>query len=275
MDLLNNKFGVAFIVIAILLEFSFSRVKLLKNFNSYELFSNFFLVFIDKIIIAVTNPNDQVPPFLYKIQLNHVSMAKEWRYPLLFILCDFCYYWSHRYNHSTSLGWASHIMHHAPTKYNMSIAYRIGLTRFLSLSWLAFVPIVIIGFNPVEVYFCLGVILLFQFVIHTELIPKLGFLDKIINTPSAHRAHHSSNPKLHNTNYGGITLIFDHLFGTFSSEPEEGIKNYGIPAMMGKHDLLFEIIGYWKMIFQDLKQARSVRSVLKAFIGRPKKLTNA
>ena len=37
--------------------------------------------------------------------------------------------------------------------------------------------------------------LTYEFFIHTELVKRVGWLDWLINTPSAHRVHHASNPE--------------------------------------------------------------------------------
>jgi sterol desaturase/sphingolipid hydroxylase (fatty acid hydroxylase superfamily) len=43
--------------------------------------------------------------------------------------------------------------------------------------------------------------------LHTEAIGKLGFLEKIFNTPSAHRVHHATNEEYMDKNFGGYSLF--------------------------------------------------------------------
>ena len=50
--------------------------------------------------------------------------------------------------------------------------------------------------------------LLYQYWIHTEHIGRLGWLDRILATPSNHRVHHAVNDRYLDRNYGGI---LDHL----------------------------------------------------------------
>ncbi|MBK6273839.1 MAG: sterol desaturase family protein [Saprospirales bacterium] len=63
---------------------------------------------------------------------------------------------------------------------------------------------------------------------HTQLIGKLGFLEKIIVTPSHHRIHHAINPIYLDRNFGGILIIWDKLFGTFQEELPDEKPIYGI-----------------------------------------------
>ena len=37
-----------------------------------------------------------------------------WTWAALFLLDDFCYYWSHRAAHRLPVLWASHVVHHSP-----------------------------------------------------------------------------------------------------------------------------------------------------------------
>jgi sterol desaturase/sphingolipid hydroxylase (fatty acid hydroxylase superfamily) len=49
------------------------------------------------------------------------------------------------------------------------------------------------GFAPQMPLAAYAINLLYLFWIHAEWIPKLGFLEGILNTPSAHRVHHGAN----------------------------------------------------------------------------------
>ena len=70
--------------------------------------------------------------------------------------------------------------------------------------------------------------LTYQFFVHTELVPRIGWLEWVINTPSAHRVHHASNPEYIDKNFGGVLLIWDHLFGTYQAELPKVKIRYGL-----------------------------------------------
>jgi sterol desaturase/sphingolipid hydroxylase (fatty acid hydroxylase superfamily) len=73
-----------------------------------------------------------------------------------------------------------------------------------------------------------SVSLTYQFFVHTELVPRIGWLEWIVNTPSAHRVHHASNPEYLDKNYGGVLLIWDHLFGSYRAERPDIPIRYGL-----------------------------------------------
>ena len=47
---------------------------------------------------------------------------------------------------------------------------------------------------PAEVFITVILNLLYQFWVHTEHIPKLGFIERFL-FPSNHRVHHAKNPE--------------------------------------------------------------------------------
>lgn len=56
----------------------------------------------------------------------------------------------------------------------------------------------------------------------------MGFLEKIIVTPSHHRVHHAINPEYLDKNYGQIFIFWDRWFGTYQEELEDVPPVYGV-----------------------------------------------
>ena len=101
------------------------------------------------------------------------------------------------------------------------------------------------------------------------MIPKLGWLEGILNTPSHHRVHHAMEEQYIDKNYGGILIIFDRMFGTYAVE-EKGIPcTYGLigkPKTLNPFRVLFQ---EWVAIAKDVAQAKSFRDLALATFGRP------
>ena len=115
-------------------------------------------------------------------------------YILLFIGIDFCYYWFHRMAHEVNLFWGTHIVHHQSEEYNFSVALRqSSLHAFVATSF--YLPLAIIGFNPIAFITISSFQTLYQFWIHTKTIDRLPtWVEYVFNTPSHHRVHHGRNP---------------------------------------------------------------------------------
>ena len=132
---------------------------------------------------------------------------------------DFCYYWNHRLGHESAVFWAAHVVHHQSQEYNLSTALRQTSSGAL-LGWIFYLPMAIAGIPP-EVFVVAAVVnLLYQYWIHTEQVGSLGWFDRWFGSPSNHRVHHAVNDRYIDRNYGGITMLWDRLFGTFVEESE-------------------------------------------------------
>ncbi|WP_141554295.1 sterol desaturase family protein, partial [Tenacibaculum discolor] len=90
-------------------------------------------------------------------------------------------------------------------------------------------PLALIGFDKMSVVMAIELNLFYQFFIHTEVIRRLpAWYEAIFNTPSHHRVHHGRSPAQIDTNFGGVLIIWDRLFGTFVDERDAGQIVYGI-----------------------------------------------
>ena len=180
----------------------------------------------------------------------------------LFIGQEFCYYWFHRAAHRVRWFWCNHAVHHSPNELNLSAAYRIGILSRASGSSAFYVPLIWLGFEPRVVFEMLSLNLLYQFWIHATWIPKLGWLELFLNTPSAHRVHHAANLEYLDANYGGVLIVFDRLFGTYRAERDDVPCRYGLVVAMTSYNPVKIELYQWSALVRDLLAARSVRAVL-------------
>jgi sterol desaturase/sphingolipid hydroxylase (fatty acid hydroxylase superfamily) len=207
--------------------------------------------------------------FAWEHRLFTVPIERWWSIPLLFISIEFCYYWYHRTAHQIRWLWATHAVHHSVRYFNLSAAYRLGWTGWLSGNILFFMPLAWLGFQPIEIGIGLSLNLLYQFWIHTELIPKLGILEWIFNTPSHHRVHHASNSEYIDRNFGGVLIIFDRLFGTFTEEKFDRSIIYGLTYPLKSQHPVKIALHEWERIFQDLLIAKTWRDRFRILFGSP------
>jgi sterol desaturase/sphingolipid hydroxylase (fatty acid hydroxylase superfamily) len=186
----------------------------------------------------------------------------------LFIGAEFLYYWFHRLSHRVRWLWATHAVHHSSTRLNLSAAVRLGWTGALSGGWLLFTPLVWIGYPPPAVTGMLAANLTFQFLLHTELLPRLGPLEWVFNTPSHHRVHHAANADLLDRNFGGVLIVFDRLFGTHADEPRDMPLRYGWASGPPATKPIAIAFGEWRRIFGELAHCASAHDVWGAVVGR-------
>jgi sterol desaturase/sphingolipid hydroxylase (fatty acid hydroxylase superfamily) len=180
----------------------------------------------------------------------------------LFIGQEFCYYWYHRAGHRMRWFWLSHGIHHSSNSMNLAAAYRLSWTAGYTGVVAFFMPLVWLGFPVKVVLSCLALNLFYQFWLHTTWIPKLGWFEKIFNTPSAHRVHHASNLEYLDGNYGGVLVVFDHMFGTYIPERDAVVIQYGWVEPIHTRNVFKLQATPWIDLFKDLRKARSVREVV-------------
>jgi sterol desaturase/sphingolipid hydroxylase (fatty acid hydroxylase superfamily) len=156
---------------------------------------------------------------------------------ILFILDDFCFYWFHRMSHKFSLFWASHSTHHSSNRFNLSVGFRqTWLPFYAFIFWL---PLAIIGFDPVMILTMQLISLSLQAFLHTEVVRSYGVFDLVVNSPSHHRVHHGIQEKYLDRNFGAVLIIWDRIFGTFQSEQEQPIYGTGDPITYNPLRLAF------------------------------------
>jgi sterol desaturase/sphingolipid hydroxylase (fatty acid hydroxylase superfamily) len=189
-----------------------------------------------------------------------------WSWALLIVAGDLVYYWFHRLHHEVRLFWAAHVNHHSSQRYNLTTALRQSWTTpFTSL--LFWWPLALLGFPPAMILATIAINTLYQFWIHTELIERVGALERVLNTASHHRVHHGANLEYLDRNHGGMFIVWDKLFGTFV--PERAAVRYGLTKNIETYNLIRIAFHEWAAIGRDLRRATTWRERLGYVFGPP------
>lgn len=210
---------------------------------------------------------------IYGWLVQHVALFRLpadslWVWAWALLLYDLCYYWLHRMSHEVNLLWAAHVVHHQSEDYNLSTALRQTSTGSL-LGWIFYIPMALLGF-PVTVFLGVALIdLLYQFWVHTQQIGKLGWLDRVLVTPSNHRAHHGVNDVYLDKNYGGILILWDRLFGTFVEEQDDSPVVYGTRGPLRSWNPLWANFEVYHAMWQDAWRTQRWQDKLRLWIAAP------
>ncbi len=173
-------------------------------------------------------------------------------YLVLFLIFEFIYYWQHRFDHKIRFFWLDHSVHHAITKMCLMTGLQKGWMRFFVGAW---IPWTLLYFMGVDANIIWALILgtsVYQFFLHTEIVPSLGWLELIFNTPSNHRVHHSQNELYVDKNFGGTLIIFDRIFGTYQAEVLQEPCRYGIINTAPTLNPLAIVYNVWISFFIDM-----------------------
>jgi len=149
-------------------------------------------------------------------------------YFIAFIALDFAGYWIHRIAHEYNFFWNNHIIHHSSEDFNLACALRQSISSIVKIFTIFLLPAALLGVPGQVVAIVAPLHLFAQFWYHTQHIDKMGFLEKIIVTPSHHRVHHAINKEYMDKNYGQIFIFWDKMFGTYQEELPTVPAVYGI-----------------------------------------------
>ncbi len=264
-------FAVPLYVLAVLLEMRWSRQQGLDLYRGADTRASLAMGLLALLVELLP----RVLAILVMVKLHEISPLRDvvqyqwWAWVLLFFLDDFSYYWFHRSNHEIRLFWAGHVNHHSSRRLNYATALRQGVGervhKFLFWLWLP-----LLGFDPAMIITMISLNLFYQFWIHTTAIDRLpNWFETIFNTPSHHRVHHASNVRYLDRNHGGVLIVWDRLFGTFSQEVAEEPVVYGLTSNLESDDILTVALHEYRMLWRDVRRARHWRQKWRYLLLAP------
>jgi len=172
---------------------------------------------------------------------------------LLFVLEDLAFYFEHRVDHYCRFFWAVHVTHHSSEEFNLTTGFRSSVLQPL-YRFLYFIPLVLLGFKPLDIVFMYSLTQIYGILVHTQYIKKMpAWFEAVFVSPAHHRVHHASNIRYLDKNLGMVFIIWDKLFGTFQEEVKEDPVRYGLTKPMSQPYHLSNIIFHeWKDLLKDL-----------------------
>jgi sterol desaturase/sphingolipid hydroxylase (fatty acid hydroxylase superfamily) len=191
-----------------------------------------------------------------------------WVWLAALLLYDLAYYALHRGGHRVALLWAAHAVHHQSEDYNLSTALRQTGTGWIA-GWLFYLPLAVIGFPPVVVATVALVDLLYQFWVHTQQVGKLGWFDRWFCSPSNHRVHHAVNEPYIDKNYGGILIVWDRLFGSFTEERDDEPCVYGTRSPLRSWNPVRANLQVYAELWRDSRRASHWADRLRVWLKPP------
>jgi len=189
-----------------------------------------------------------------------------WLWIAGFLCCDFIHFFYHWLGHKTALFWAAHITHHSSQYFNLSVGFRINCLHLL-YRFLFWSPLCLLGFPPEMILLFESITAIWNFVVHTEKIGKLKILDWLLNTPSNHRVHHAINSEYIDKNYGGILMIYDHLFRTYAKEI--AVPVYGITHNIDTHNPFKILLNEYGRLIRRFKSTKGVLAKFQYLFSKP------
>jgi alkylglycerol monooxygenase len=202
--------------------------------------------------------------------VKHVAVYKVENvlltYIIAFFALDFMGYWVHRIQHRVNFFWNYHLIHHSSEHFDLACALRQSISALINVFSFFLLPAALLGV-PEQVIAVVAPLHLFaQFWYHTVHINKMGFLEKIIVTPSHHRVHHAINAEYIDKNYAQIFIFWDKWFGTFQNELSHIPPKYGITVPVKTWNPIKINFQHWLQMFKDSWHTKKLIDKVKIWI---------
>jgi len=243
-------YAIPFFFILIFIEVAYGRVKGADYYRVNDALTSLATGSINQL---VTLSKALIPFTVYIAVYQYWAIFEVGSSPLIwvvaFVVYDFCYYWNHRFGHEMNILWAAHVIHHSSEEYNLTTALRQTGSGFLSFVF--YLPLAIIGFDPLMIISVGALNLIYQFWVHTRHVGKLGWFEWFFVTPSNHRGHHAQNTVYIDKNYGGVFIIWDRMFGTYQEELDDDQPVFGIRGAVKSWNPIWVNFQVYQQLFHD------------------------
>jgi len=191
------------------------------------------------------------------------------------LLGDFVFYWYHRAQHSSSVLWPIHELHHSEAELNATSSLRTYLLErpiqfvvisiplallFAHVPWLDRVRLT--SEDAGRMYL---VSLAWLFFAHANVRLQLGRLSSIAMGPQLHRIHHSIESRHHGRNFAQFFPLLDVAFGTYW-QPEAGefpkTGTLSMPSRVALTHALWRPFRYWARAPAAVVRKRAAKTVV-------------
>jgi sterol desaturase/sphingolipid hydroxylase (fatty acid hydroxylase superfamily) len=181
-----------------------------------------------------------------------------------YIIWEFAHFVYHYFGHKVRLFWCLHSTHHAPEQMNLSVTFAHFFLEAPYADVIRTTICILMGINAPLLFFIMFIDGTWGAFIHVgENIVKdgrLGFLNKIVLTPSHHRVHHAKNPLYMDTNFCNLLNIWDRVFKTFQYEKMDETPLYGITRKMNPNNFLDVYFGEAAALGKDVWHAPGIKN---------------
>lgn len=190
-----------------------------------------------------------------------------------YIVWEFGHFIYHYLGHKVRLFWCLHSTHHAPEEMNLSVTHAHFFLEAPYADVIRTTVCLLLGLQPELLFLIMFIDGTYGAFIHVgeNLIKdgRLGFLNKIILTPSHHRVHHAQNPLYMDTNFCNLLNIWDKIFGTYQDEQKNIQIQYGITRKMDSGNFFDVYFGEIIALAKDVFNAPGLKNKLLYLIMPP------
>lgn len=190
-----------------------------------------------------------------------------------YIVWELGHFVYHYLGHKVRLFWCLHSTHHAPEDMNLSVTHAHFFLEAPYADTIRTTICILLGVQPEMLFLIMFIDGTYGAFIHIgeNLLKngRLGFLNKIILTPSHHRVHHAKNPLYMDTNFCNLLNIWDKVFKTYQEEQHDIQIEYGITREMDSGNFLDVYFGEIVALAKDVWNAPGILNKFRYLVMPP------
>jgi sterol desaturase/sphingolipid hydroxylase (fatty acid hydroxylase superfamily) len=190
-----------------------------------------------------------------------------------YIVWELAHFVYHYLGHKVRLFWCLHSTHHAPQAMNLSVTYTHFFLEAPYADVIRTSICILAGVNPPLLFLIMAIDGTWGAFIHVgeNILPdaRLGWLGKVILTPSHHRVHHARNPLYIDTNFCNLLNVWDRVFRTYQPEDRSVRIEYGIRRPLKQGSFWDHYFGEFYYLGRDIIRAGRWRDRLLYIIMPP------
>lgn len=181
-----------------------------------------------------------------------------------YIIYEFANFLHHFLAHKVRLLWCLHSTHHFPGTINIAVAYNRFLLEQPYIDFVKTAICILMGVEPAVFFLIITIDAVWGLFLHIgeDFLPngRLGFLERLVFTPSHHRVHHAKNPRYMDTNFSVLLNIWDRLFGTYQPEIKEDKIEYGITRETKQNSFIDSYFGEINALVKDVLKVPGIKN---------------
>ncbi|MGZ4805876.1 MAG: sterol desaturase family protein [Ilumatobacteraceae bacterium] len=145
------------------------------------------------------------------------------------LLWSLANYWTHRWFHRVERLWWFHALHHDPTRMQLLKGNRIHIGEDFLRYVVMLAPLLVLGASGRVVLWIAMWNNVEGTLAHSNADMRFpGLAHWLLPTPQNHRVHHAADRELQDSNFAGITPVWDQLFGTYRHPDRHPVVEFGL-----------------------------------------------
>jgi sterol desaturase/sphingolipid hydroxylase (fatty acid hydroxylase superfamily) len=198
-----------------------------------------------------------------KYAIIHTSFTWYW-FIYGYLVYELNNFIRHYLTHKVRLLWCFHAVHHSSEDLNSSITLTTFFVENLYTEFFAATFCMLLGVQPIMLFAIMILDSIWGAFVHISegsmKNGRLGFLEKIILTPSHHRVHHGRNHLYMDTNFCSIINVWDIIFKTYQEENDVKPVDFGITRPMDSNNFIDVYFGEITSLWEDILTAPGLKN---------------